>query len=103
MIRHILLMRFTDLAMAEQIAEVLDTFLKIPEYIHGVVVVECGENDSPEGKNAGFSHCVLMTFCNETARQQYFSHPEHIKLKKIFRPILESLIVFDYTLDACTK
>ncbi|EHL5408636.1 Dabb family protein [Salmonella enterica] len=103
MIRHILLMRFTDLAMAEQIAEVLDTFLKIPEYIHGVVVVECGENDSPEGKNAGFSLCVLMTFCNETARQQYLFHPEHIKLKKIFRPILESLIVFDYTLDACTK
>ncbi|EAO7713773.1 Dabb family protein [Salmonella enterica] len=103
MIRHILLIRFTDLAMADQVAETLNAFLKIPEYVHGVMNVECGKNDSREGKNEKFSHCVLMTFYNETARQEYLSHPEHIRLKKIFRPILESIIVFDYTLDACTR
>ncbi|WP_374936606.1 Dabb family protein [Aeromonas sp. ASNIH6] len=34
------------------------------------------------------------------ARQRYLPHPDHDALKAIFRPVLERIIVLDYTLQA---
>ncbi|EGM2029599.1 Dabb family protein [Salmonella enterica] len=96
MIRHILLVKFKLEATVEQILDVRKHFLKIPFLIHGIESVEWGENNSPEGKNEGYTHCIFMTFRDELARQQYLPHEEHIKLKNIFRPIIQSIIVFDY-------
>ncbi|WP_139697534.1 Dabb family protein, partial [Aeromonas salmonicida] len=45
------------------------------------------------------THCVLMTFADERARQRYLPHPDHEALKQRFRPVLERIIVFDYTLS----
>lgn len=98
MIRHILFIRFTDSALPKQILAVRTAFLQIPDRIEGVTRVEWGDNDSPEGKNAGYTHCVLMTFEDETARQRYLPHPVHDDLKAIFRPILRDIIVLDYPL-----
>lgn len=98
MIRHILFITFTDSALPEQILAVRTAFLQIPDRIQGVTSVEWGVNDSPEDKNVGFTHCVLMTFADETARQQYLPHPIHDALKRIFRPVLRDIIVLDYTL-----
>ncbi len=98
MIRHILFITFTDSALPEQILAVRTAFLEIPDRIEGVTGVEWGTNDSPEKKNAGFTHCVLMTFQDEAARQRYLPHPAHDDLKAIFRPILQDIIVLDYTL-----
>ncbi|MGK2895221.1 Dabb family protein [Klebsiella michiganensis] len=98
MIRHILFITFTDSALPEQILAVRTAFLQIPARIEGVTSVEWGINNSPEGKNNGFTHCVLMTFADEAARQRYLPHPAHEALKTIFRPILRDIIVLDYTL-----
>lgn len=98
MIRHILLITFTDSALPEQILAVRTALLQIPTRIEGVTGVEWGINNSPEGKNNGFTHCVLMTFADEAARQRYLPHPAHEALKTIFRPILRDIIVLDYTL-----
>ncbi|WP_323078440.1 Dabb family protein, partial [Aeromonas hydrophila] len=46
------------------------------------------------------THSVLMTFADEAARQRYLPHPDHDALKAIFRPVLERIIVLDYTLQA---
>lgn len=100
MIRHILLIRFTAEATTAQIASVREAFLSVPVRIQGVASVEWGENNSPEGKNAGYTHCVMMTFVNEAVRQRYLPHPEHEALKNIFRPILNDIIVFDYDLTS---
>lgn len=97
MIRHILLIRFTDAATERQLTKVQHAFLKIPELVEGVMSVEWGENNSPEGKNSGFTHCVLMSFYDETARLRYLRHSGHIALKTIFKPVLRDIIVFDYT------
>lgn len=102
MIRHILLIRFTHSATVKQIGAVKNAFLAISNRIPGIRSVEWGENDSLEGKSAGFTHCVLMTFQDETARQQYLPHPEHIALKKVFEPILQDIVVFDYALSGGT-
>lgn len=99
MIRHILFITFTDSALPEQIQAVRSAFLQIPDRVEGITGVEWGTNDSPEEKNAGFTHCVLMTFVDEAARQRYLPHPVHDDLKTIFRPILQDIIVLDYTLN----
>ncbi|ATA25308.1 stress protein [Brenneria goodwinii] len=96
MIRHILLITFTAQASAAEIEQVKTAFLQMPENIEGVQAVEWGYNDSPEGKNAGFTHCVMMTFRDEQARQRYLPHPKHDELKAIFRPVLSDIIVLDY-------
>ncbi|MEC5319402.1 Dabb family protein [Brenneria populi subsp. brevivirga] len=98
MIRHILLIAFADKASALEIEAVRAAFLRMTENVEGVQAVEWGCNDSPEGKNGGFTHCVMMTFRDEQARRRYLPHPKHDELKTIFRPILNDIIVLDYTL-----
>ena len=61
--------------------------------------VEFGANDSPEGKNQGYTHCVFMTFRDEDGRNEYLPHPDHDALKEVFVPTLEDIIVFDYTVS----
>ncbi|MFM5468138.1 Dabb family protein [Aeromonas veronii] len=100
MIRHILLIAFKPDAQPARIDAVRTAFLAIPHQVCGVTAVEWGENDSPEGRDDGFTHSVLMTFADEAARQRYLPHPDHDALKAIFRPVLERIIVLDYTLQA---
>ena len=99
MIRHILLISFKDTTSAEQATHVMNEFCTIPERIPGVVSVEWGVNNSPEGLNKQYSHTVLMTFADEASRENYLPHPEHEALKAVFVPLLEDIIVFDYTVS----
>ncbi|MGY3569861.1 Dabb family protein [Vibrio paucivorans] len=96
MIRHVLLIKFKDDASNAEIEKLKGLFELMPEKVEGVISVEWGENDSPEGKNKGFTHSVLMTFSDEEGRQNYLPHPEHDALKEVFRPLLEDIVVFDY-------
>lgn len=98
MIRHILLIRFKSEADNQAINAVKAAFMAIPSKIEGVEAVEWGENDSPEDKNRGFTHGVMMTFADEAGRARYLPHPEHQSLVAIFRPVLDDIIVFDYSL-----
>ncbi|HHQ4570106.1 TPA: Dabb family protein [Aeromonas veronii] len=99
MIRHILLIAFKPGTQPARIDVVRNAFLAIPHQVSGVTAVEWGKNDSPEGRDDGFTHSVLMTFADEAARQRYQPHPDHDALKAIFRPVLERIIVLDYTLQ----
>jgi len=97
MIRHLLLIRFTTDATQQQIGKVETLFRGIPAKVDGVVSVEWGANNSPEGKNQGYTHAVLMTFADEAGRENYLPHPAHDTLRAIFKPLVEDIIVFDYT------
>lgn len=97
MIRHILLVRFNQSVELSEINRLKDVFASLPSKIEGVLSVEWGENDSPEGKNQGYTHSVLMTFVDDKGRQNYLYHPEHDALKKVFRPLLDEIVVFDFT------
>ena len=97
MIRHILLVKFNVASDSDKLAQVKKAFLDIPNKISGVTDCEFGENDSDEGRNKGYTHCIFMTFANEAGRQEYMPHPEHTKLKQIFVPLIEDLIVIDYS------
>lgn len=99
MIRHILLIKFIDAAEPYEIDKLRLLFESIPKKISGVMSVEWGLNDSPEQLNKGYTHAVTMTFVNDAARQNYLPHPEHEALKKVFGPLLEDIVVFDYQLS----
>lgn len=96
MIRHILLIKFKASVQSSQITAAKMLFESMPNEIEGVVDVEWGLNDSPEGLNKNFTHAVLMTFADEAARAHYLPHPEHEALKEKFVPLVEDIIVFDY-------
>ncbi len=96
MIRHILLIKFKEASASSDIEQIKNLFMAIPEKVEGVVSVEWGENDSPEGKNQGYTHSVLMTFADEAGRKNYLPHPEHEALKQVFGPLLDDIVVFDY-------
>ena len=98
MIRHILLIKFKENAEVSEVQKLKMLFEAIPKKVEGVTSVEWGLNDSPENKNQGYTHSVLMTFADEEGRQNYLPHPEHDALKDVFRPLLDDIIVFDYSL-----
>ena len=98
MIRHVLFIQYKNQATEADIAISLRNFEQIKSKIKGIEAVEWGLNNSPEGRNKDYTHCVLMTFTDETARDHYLPHPEHDVLKAQLGPILEDIIVFDYVL-----
>ncbi|ETI60619.1 Dabb family protein [Marinomonas profundimaris] len=96
MIRHVLFIHYKDQAKEDDIATSLRNFEQIKNKIDGIEAVEWGLNNSPEGRNKDYTHCVLMTFVDEAARDAYIPHPEHDVLKAQLGPILEDITVFDY-------
>ena len=97
MIRHIILIKFKTTASINEIDKLKQNFESMPTKIEGVSSVEWGLNDSDEGKNKNYTHVVLMNFADETARNNYLPHHKHSELKKSSIPILDDLIVFDYS------
>lgn len=97
MIRHVLFIQFKPEILSVDIDIVRILFLDVRNKIEGILDVEWGENNSPEMKSAGYTHCVFMTFLDETARQRYLPHSVHEELKEIFKPLVQDIIVLDYT------
>ena len=96
MIRHVLLLKINDSVKASQITVLQMLFETLPQRIAAVTSVEWGENDSLENKHQGYTHCVNMTFNNEEGRRCYLPHPAHSALKKVLRPLIDDILVFDY-------
>lgn len=97
MIRHILLIKFKETASLADLETLKALFEQMPGKVEGVESVEWGTNNSPEGLDKGYTHCVLMTFADEAARQRYLPHPEHDALKEVFIPLLDDIVVLDYS------
>jgi len=97
MIRHILLIQFKSTVTSEQINSVATRFRKLPDDIKGVRSVDWGENNSPEGLNKEYSHAAIITFADENAREHYLPHPQHELLKAEFVPLIEDIVVFDFS------
>ncbi|WP_272642356.1 Dabb family protein [Marinomonas mediterranea] len=93
-----MLIKFKKTSSDAEINKLKGLFESMPRKVEGVESVEWGINDSPEGKNKNYTHSVLMTFSDEAGRQNYLPHTEHEALKQVFAPLLEDIIVFDYSL-----
>jgi hypothetical protein len=97
-VRHIVIFKYRAGATAEQIQQVTDAFAALKETIPGIVSFEHGVNNSPEGKNMGFTHVYQLTFRDAAARDRYLPHPEHVKFGELLGRlgILEDAFVVDY-------
>ncbi|MFT6985958.1 MAG: hypothetical protein ACJAT7_001779 [Psychromonas sp.] len=97
MIRHLLLVRFKADATADSLQRLQAAFMEMPNNVQGLAAVEWGENNSPENKNKGYTHCIMMTFSDHLARDNYLPDPAHSALKILFRPLIDDIVVLDYS------
>ena len=97
-IRHIVVFDYKDDATQEEIQQVTEAFSDLQHEIPGILSFEHGVNNSPEGKNKGFTHVYLVTFEDEEARDKYLPHPEHKAFGELLGEldILEDVFVIDY-------
>jgi len=99
MVRHLLLVRFKADASADALTALQTAFMAMVNKVTGLISVEWGENNSPEDKNRGYTHCIMMTFSSLVARDNYLPDPAHSALKVIFRPLIDDIIVLDYSIS----
>ena len=95
-IQHVVCFKFKDEASQEQIKEVENAFAALKKKIPEIDKLEWGTNNSPEGLNKGFTHCFIVTFPNEKARETYLPHPDHKAFVAILKPILDDVFVIDF-------
>jgi hypothetical protein len=97
-VRHIVVFKYKPGATPEQIAQVTRAFRELRTRIPGITAFEDGVNNSPEGKNLGFTHVYMLTFESVAARDAYLPHPEHKKFGELLGKlgVLEDAFVVDY-------
>ena len=95
-IQHVVCFKFKEDATKAQIKEVEKAFAALKDKIPEIDRLEWGTNNSPEGLNKGFTHCFIVTFANEMAREVYLPHPQHKAFVAILKPILEDVFVIDF-------
>jgi hypothetical protein len=98
-VRHVVVFKYKQDASEEKINQVTEAFGALKGKIPGIVDFEYGVNDSPEGKNLGFTHVYLLTFKDAQARDEYLPHPEHKKFGELLGKlgVLEDAFVVDYS------
>jgi len=101
-VRHIVIFKYKAEATEAQIRQVTGAFRELKHKIPGILSFEQGVNNSPEGKNLGFTHVYLLTFEDIGARDVYLPHPEHQKFGQLLREldILDDAFVVDYRPEA---
>jgi hypothetical protein len=98
-VRHVVVFKYKPDATPAQIQQVTDAFRALATSVPGITAFEDGVNDSPEGKNLGFTHVYTVTFKDAAARDAYLPHPEHRKFGQLLGKsgIFVDAFVVDYT------
>ncbi|MDO1446000.1 Dabb family protein [Rhodocytophaga aerolata] len=97
-VRHVVVFKYKPSATEAQIKQVTDAFGGLKSKIPGITAFEHGINNSPEGKNLGFTHVYMLTFEDAKSRDTYLPHPEHKKFGELLGKlgIMEDVFVVDY-------
>ena len=99
-VRHIVVFKYKPGTTPDQIRQVTDAFRDLRTKVPGITAFEDGVNNSPEGKNLGFTHVYQMTFEDAAARDAYLPHPEHGKFGQLLGKlgIVGDVFVVDYAI-----
>jgi hypothetical protein len=95
-LRHVVLFRFNPDA---DVKRVETAFAALAGQITEIQSLEWGTNNSPEGKDNGFTHCFSAGFANAAARDAYLVHPTHQAFSALARPNLAEVLVIDYDVN----
>jgi hypothetical protein len=96
--RHVVLFQFNDGTTESTLHEIEQAFRSLCASLPFVASFEWGRNSSPEGLDDGFTHCFIVTFPNEGARDTYLPHPEHVAFcRRYLDPHLKKACVVDFT------
>ncbi len=100
-VRHVVAFKYKPDATAAQIQQVTAAFRELRTKIPGITAFETGVNNSPEGKDHGFTHVYLLTFESVAARDAYLPHPEHAKFGELLGKlgVLQDVFVVDYVVE----
>jgi len=99
MIKHVVLLKFSEEATTERRANLAAAFAGLATQIPEILSLEWGLNVSPEGLDKGFTHCFLVTFKDEAARDVYLPHPAHLAFVGELKPWLADVVVIDYAVS----
>jgi hypothetical protein len=96
MLYHVVALKFKADTTPEQIKTVTTAFEGLKAKIPGIATLDWGTNVSPEQKNAGFTHCFILTFASDKDRDDYLPHPAHKEFGGVLRPVLADVLVIDF-------
>jgi Stress responsive A/B Barrel Domain len=97
-VRHIVIFKYKPGTTPDQIRQVTDAFRDLRKKVPGITAFEDGVNNSPEGKNLGFTHVYMLTFEDAAARDAYLPHPDHAKFGQLLGQlgVVADAFVVDY-------
>ncbi|MBX9653705.1 Dabb family protein [bacterium] len=96
MVRHFVMCQFREGTSQETIDDLMKKIHGMKGQIPGIIDIESGPHDSPEGMNQGYTHGFLVTFESPEARDAYLPHPKHEAVRQALIPNIESACAFDY-------
>jgi hypothetical protein len=96
-VRHVVFFKFKKEATPEQIENLCKEFTTLPSKIKEIDGFEWGTNNSPENLDKGFKHCWVVSFKSAKDRDVYLKHPAHEAFVGIVKPIVEDVMVVDFT------
>ncbi len=101
MIRHVVLYAYRAEFSDNEIANIYNELEEISGKLPGRISYTWGKYESPEGRNQGFTHCLVTDFADETARNAFLTDPIRLAFSK--REVLprmingvNSIISFDF-------
>lgn len=95
-LRHIVLFGWRNGTTEAEIEEIARRFGSLAQTVPGIEAFEWGVDNSPEGKGGGHSHCFMLTFGSEAARDAYLPHPQHLEFVAFASHWIERALVVDY-------
>jgi len=96
-VRHVVHFKFKKEATPAQIENLCKEFAALPTTIKENESFEWGTNNSPEGLDKGFKHCWVIGFKSAKDRDVYLKHAAHEAFVGIVKPIVEDVLVVDFT------
>mgnify|MGYP001475186529 FL=1 len=93
---HLVLIKFKDDINNNELQKVIDGAYELQK-IPVVQDLNFSYNVSPEGLSKGYTHSLTMKFSQAKERDSiYLPHPIHQGFVKLFVPLTDSVLVFDY-------
>ena len=100
MLRHMVIFGFTSETTRTEIDEIVRRFIALRGSVPDIEAFEWGLNTSPEELNPELTHCFLLTFHSERARDGYLADPAHVAFAGWVGTWVEHVRVVDFWADA---